>query len=104
MVSKSADPLTRDRGFESGSLQRRVTCELYFLSVRTLARVYFTVAEVARRGDPADRNHPEFGGMSEREGQTIRLPQIGGRHYTHYKRTATAPSQFGSSSLTERST
>ena len=24
MVSKSADPLTRDRGFESGSLQRRV--------------------------------------------------------------------------------
>jgi len=24
MVSKSADPLTRDRGFESGSLQQRV--------------------------------------------------------------------------------
>ena len=24
MVSKSADPLTRDRGFESGSLHRRV--------------------------------------------------------------------------------
>jgi hypothetical protein len=30
MVSKSADPLTRDRWFESGSLQRRVTCETDF--------------------------------------------------------------------------
>jgi len=27
MVSKSADPLTRDRGFESGSLHRRVLRE-----------------------------------------------------------------------------
>jgi hypothetical protein len=27
MVSKSADPLTRDRGFESGSLQRGVINE-----------------------------------------------------------------------------
>jgi hypothetical protein len=26
-VSKSADPLTRDRGFESGSIQRGVRCE-----------------------------------------------------------------------------
>jgi hypothetical protein len=26
-VSKSADPLTRDRGFESGSIQRRVSNE-----------------------------------------------------------------------------
>jgi hypothetical protein len=39
MVSKRADPLTRDRGFESGSLQRRV-CELSvpLLGIDTSAR------------------------------------------------------------------
>jgi hypothetical protein len=33
MVSKSADPPTRDRGFESGSLHQRVGCEPDLLSL-----------------------------------------------------------------------
>ena len=41
MVSKSADPLTRDRGFESGSLQRRdpLTRDRGFESISLQQRV-----------------------------------------------------------------
>ena len=48
MVSKSADPLTGDRGFESCSLQRRVTCEPDFLSLA--ARCALRVSDAARAG------------------------------------------------------
>jgi hypothetical protein len=44
MVSKSADPLTRDRGFESSSLHRRVSLSRDFIFMsqepRLSARVY----------------------------------------------------------------
>ena len=52
MVSKSADPLTRNRGFESGSLQRGVTCEPDFRSVE-VGRIGTAMAPCARHRHPS---------------------------------------------------
>ena len=56
MVSKSADPLTRDRGFESGSLQRGVMCEpVFFKTVAQFARELFRWFKKERCGRPKVR-------------------------------------------------
>jgi hypothetical protein len=67
------------------------------------ARMYFTVAEVARRGDPADRNHPEIGEMSEGRVKRYGFHKLAGATVRTMRGRPPRPCQFGSSSLTERS-